>query len=179
MALDYAVQPGPLQKLKPAFQNWRLYAFVAVLCVPFAYLGYSLLSFTLSNGIHQHGDTTSVDLKSLGNFPFDGVNGMLTDVPKDFRALDGKRVELTGMMWSAKSAGPHTNEFQLVYNIAKCCFGGPPKVQERVFVHTHGPIQFYDVQVNIVGTLHVRLKRDETGTVDSVYDLDLESVNPV
>jgi hypothetical protein len=181
MDLDYSVQPSLWQRLRPALQNWRLLLFIGIVCVPCVLAGYTFFSDITTKGIHQHGDYASVDLKAMGQFPFNDQDGRLTDVPSDYRQLDGKRVELTGMMWDLRSAGPQTSRFQLVYNIAKCCFGGPPKVQERVFVHVHGGegVQFYDQQVDIVGTLHVRLKRNDQGTVESVYDMDLESLKPV
>ena len=179
MELDYSVEPTLLQRVKPALQNWRLYAFVAVLCIPFAWMGYTLINENLSGGIHQYASYTSVDLKSMGNFPFNEQDGLLTDVPKEFRDLDGKRVELRGMMWDLKSAGPETAQFQFVYNIAKCCFNGPPRVQERVFVHCpNGAVRYYDQLAVAVGTLHVRVKRNEQGAVYSVYDMDLESIKP-
>lgn len=178
MALDYSVEPTLMQRWKPALQNWRLFAFVGFFFVVFGGFGYTILSEVLSHGIHQHGNYISAELKPLGQFPFNDQSGLLTDVPKDYRALDGKRVELKGMMWDLHAAGPHVAQFQLVYNIQKCCFNGPPLVQERVFVHVTKRIPWYDQLVSCVGTLHVRLKRDETGTVKSVYDMDLDSVTP-
>jgi hypothetical protein len=181
MALDYSVEPSLLQRWKPVLQNWRLVAFVGFFFLLFGCFGYTILSEVLTHGIHQHGDYTSVDLKSMGQFPFNEQTGLFTDVPKDYRSLDGKRVELKGMMWSLQSAGPRVSQFQLVYNIQKCCFSGPPQVQERVFVHFHHdkPIQYYDQLVTITGVLHVRLKRDDQGVVRSVYDMDMESLTPV
>ena len=38
-------------------------------------------------------------------------------------------------MYAGGSAAPKVPAFQLVYSIQKCCFGGPPRVQERVFVN--------------------------------------------
>lgn len=178
MALDYAVEPGLAQRIKPKLQNWRLIVFVVALCVPFVWMGYTLLSESLSNGIHQHGSYTYADLKSLGQFPFNDQTGKLTDVPKDYRQLDGKRVELKGMMWTPASSGSNIAEFQLVYNIQKCCFNGPPQVQERVFVHFHKPIHWYDQLADVTGTLHVRLKKNDMGTIYSVYDMDLENIQP-
>lgn len=180
MALDYSVEPTLLQRWKPALQNWRLVSFIGFFFILFGCFGYTILSDVLTHGIHQHGNYISAELKPLGQFPFDEQNGLLTDVPKDYRALDGKRVELKGMMWQLQSAGPNVAQFQLVYNIQKCCFNGPPLVQERVFVHLprDKKIRWYDQLVSCVGTLHVRLKRDDQGTVRSVYDMDLDSLAP-
>lgn len=180
MALDYSVEPSLMQRWKPALQNWRLFAFIGFFFVLFGGFGYTILSEVLTHGIHQHGNYVSVELKPLGQFPFNEQTGLLTDVPKEYRELDGKRVELKGMMWDLRSAGPQLAQFQLVYNITKCCFSGPPQVQERVFVHMpiNKSVQYYDQLVSCVGKLHVRLKRDDQGTVRSVYDLDLERLEP-
>jgi len=175
MELEYSIQPKWTDKVRRALQNWRLYAFIGFFCLLFGGFGYTILNEVLSNGIHSHGDYAYVDLKSMGNFPFDAQNGLLTDIPKDFRNLDGKRVELKGMMYSA-SGSVEVQSFQFVYNIAKCCFGGPPKVQERVFVHVpdNRTVQLSGDQVDIIGRLHVRLQRNSEGTVISLYDMDLE-----
>jgi hypothetical protein len=180
MALDYSVEPGWLQKWRPALQNWKLLAFISFFGLLFGAFGFTIVNEVLTNGIHQHGNYASVDLKSMGNFTFNDQTGLLTDVPKDFRNLDGKRVELKGMMYSGTGAY-EVPSFEFVYNIAKCCFSGPPQVQERVFVHVPGnrKVQMTDVQMDVIGTLHVRLKRSDGGTIISVYDLDLESLKPV
>ena len=86
-----------------------------------------------NKGIEWHGDYADVDLKAMGNFPFSPAAGTRDDVPARWRALDGKRVQLEGFMWSPVSAGTRGTEFQFVYNINICCIGGPPQVQERVF----------------------------------------------
>jgi len=180
MALDYSVEPSLWHRWKPALQNWRLVAFIGVFVLLFGSVAYAFLSFVLSNGVHPHGNYVSVDLKAMGQFPFSNQTGMLTDVPQDYRSLDGKRVELQGMMWSLQSAGPELVQFQLVYNIQKCCFNGPPQVQERVFVHMKRDksTQWYYQLVSATGILHVRLKRNDQGTIYSVYDMDLESLEP-
>jgi len=70
--------------------------------------------------------------------------------------------------------------FQLVYSIQKCCFGGPPRVQERVFVKAppNNPAPFYWQPVRVTGTLHVNAHREE-GQVVSVFDMDVDRVEPV
>lgn len=180
MALDYSVEPSLMQRWKPALQNWRLFAFIGFFFVLFGGFGYTILSSVLTHGIHDRGDYIFVELKPMGQFPFNDQSGLLTDVPKDYRALDGKRVELKGKMYDLRSAGPKLAQFQLVYDVTKCCFSGPPQVQERVFVHMpiNKSVQYYDQLVSCVGKLHVRLKRDDQGTVRSVYDLDLERLEP-
>jgi hypothetical protein len=180
MELDYAIKPSFGQKCRSLLRNWRLMAFVGFFLALFGAVGYILVDASVSHGVHSHGSYTEVDLKSLGFFSFSNTDGRLTDIPKEYRELDGKRVKLTGVMFDGMSAASEVREFQLVYNIQKCCFSGPPQVQERVFVHAAKGrgAQWHDETVDVVGTLHVRLKRDSQGTIQSVYDMDLESMQP-
>lgn len=180
MELDYAVKPTLKQRLKPILQYWRLGLFVGVFALLFGSFGFTFFSDIVSNGIHKHGSYTEVDLKSMGDFHFDDQAGVVSDVPKAFRNLDGKRVELKGMMWNGMAAGSKVRMFQLVYNIQKCCFNGPPRVQERVFVFVPEgkSISMHDALVAVVGKLHVQLKKNAEGTVMSVYTLDLEDLQP-
>ena len=155
--------------------NWRLAIFIAAVGLPLGSAFYVFADQFFSRGIHDRGSYVAVDLKSLGQFPFDDQLGVLADVPRDFRALDGRRVELEGRAFS-RSGALIAREFEFVYDVNKCCFGGPPKVQERVYVHSSKPIVLSGHECRLVGTLHVRLNRNELGTVLSVYDLDLESL---
>jgi hypothetical protein len=161
--------------------NWRLVLFLAVSCLPLTWFGYTFFEQVITGGVQSHGDYTSVDLKAMGNFPFDDDGGTLTDVPAGFRELNGKRVALEGMMWSTGSAGDTVSSCQLVYNIQKCCFSGPPRVQERVFLFGDKgrKFPFFGGMVRVLGKLQVRLKSFPGGKVISVYDLTVESVTPL
>jgi hypothetical protein len=160
--------------------NWRLVVFLAAIAAPFLAIGYVFVSYEMTGGVTNHGDYASVDLKALGNFPFDQANGTINDIPERYRKLDGKRVVLDGYMWAPTSAGPRGTQFQFVYNVAKCCFGGPPQVQERVYGYIppakRDEIQIYDswTFVQLTGVLHVRVVRDGDGVIRSVYDMDVE-----
>jgi hypothetical protein len=71
--------------------------------------------------------------------------------------------------------------FELVYSIAKCCFGGPPQVQERVFAHVPKDMRIPNLTysfANVYGTIHVGVKEDN-GVVTSVYDLDVQKIEPL
>jgi hypothetical protein len=86
----------------------------------------------------------AIDLRTLGNFEFNEHNGTETDVPESLRKLDGKPVSVMGMMWSLQHSGPAALQFQLVYNIQE--HRGPPRVQDRVFVHGNrgSSIEWFD-----------------------------------
>jgi hypothetical protein len=152
--------------------------FLAVSAVPLA-LAYSALDYFINQGINRSGEFLMVDLKAIGNFPFDQQDGKLEDVPKRYRELDGKKVKLQGYMWGHRSAGDRGSEFQFVYNVNECCFKGPPQVQERVYAYAKGKsLRLFSMSqfAEITGVLHVRLVRDEaTGAIYSVYDLNVES----
>jgi len=85
-------------------------------------------------------------------------------------------------MYNPSSAGSRGTEFQFVYNVTKCCFSGPPLVQERVYGHvTKGDVPLFDMFTfaRVTGTLHVRVVRDDGGAIHSVYDLDVDKAEPV
>ena len=148
----------------------------SVLAVLIGYPAYSFIEASINGGAKKSGNVWQVDLKALGNFAFDENNGTINDVPKKWRDLDGKRVQLQGFQYAGNYAGDEIPDFQFVYNIQKCCFGGPPKVQERVFAHSDKGVPNYAPQfATLTGTLHVRPKIVD-GKVVSLYDLDIDSI---
>jgi len=158
----------------------RLVIFLAIVTSPIFCFAFVFIRHTLTGGIQQHSDYAEVDLKDLGNFPLNEYESTISDVPARWRGLDGKRVLLEGFMYAPNSAGGDVNNFQFVYNITKCCFSGPPQVQERVFVRVpSGAVPYEDgIMVNVTGTLHVNVVKDG-GKIISVYTLDLEKVDQV
>jgi hypothetical protein len=160
--------------------NVRLLVLLAVLGLPFIYFGYVIVEQAVTGGVRDRGDYFEVDLKSMGSFPFDAAQDDSNNIPEKWRKLDGKKVALVGEMYAGGSAAPKVERFQLVYSIQKCCFGGPPRVQERVFVKAPPgkSVPFSFTPVRVVGTLHVNAKRVE-GQVQSVFEMDVESVEPV
>lgn len=174
--IDYASADRPLSQ----GVNYRLVMFLAVVAIPFIALAYGYISHQINGGIVQEKDYAKVDLKSLGFFQFDAMRGTVQDIPAKWRALDGKRVQLEGFMYAGSSAGPRLTNFQLVYNIQKCCFSGPPLVQERVFAKTPAgrSLPYVNDMVRVTGILHVNVKRVD-GNVEAIYTLDIEHAQPV
>lgn len=161
--------------------NPRVLVVVAVILLPVAWMMWTFATLSLSRGIETVGEYTTVDLKSLGYFPFNEVDGTLTDVPKEYAALDGKKMFLVGQMYVDASTAPYVDRFQLVYSIQNCCFNGPPKVQERVFVQVPPggrKVPVFSGLAKVYGTLHVRIVK-ENGKIVSLYDLDVEKVEEV
>ena len=174
---DYAVpaarRPGPRI-------SFRLLVVLALVAAPFVYFGYVIIDQSLHGGVTNRGSYYEVDLKSLGYFPFDANKDDLDNVPAQWRQLDGKRVALQGEMYAPSGAGDTVDSFELVYSIQKCCFNGPPRVQERVYATAKkdARVQYYSQVVRVVGTLHVKAQRNEVGAIEKLYELDVESVDP-
>jgi len=161
--------------------NVRLLVFLLVVSAPFLYIIGKSIRFSMTGGITDRGEYVEVDLKALGNFPFDQTAGTIDQVPQRYRELDGKRVLLEGFMFSDSAAGATADRYQFVYNVEKCCFGTSPQVQERVFAKAKKgtPVYHQGVLAQIIGTLHVRVKKDpETGTILSVFEMDVDEAQP-
>src|SRR5882762_8316479 len=94
--------------------NFRVIIFAGVLLFLLGWPVYAFLSETLTRGIHDRGSYKEVDLKAMGFFRIDPHNATLTDVPAAYRALDGQRVLLRGLVDPQRQAGPQITEFTLL-----------------------------------------------------------------
>ncbi len=78
-------------------------------------------------------------------------------IPAPVRALDAKKVAVTGFMLPVKMDGGLVMEFLLVRDAMMCCYGAMPKVNEWVVVKMTGkgvpPLM--DVPITFEGTLQV------------------------
>lgn len=161
--------------------NLRALVFTVVVLFLVGWPVYTFLAEYLTGGIHDRGAYKEVDLKAMGFFEMNPANATLNDIPVKYRGLDGQKVMLKGEIFSPQQVSDLT-EFQLVYSIQKCCYGGPPKVQERVFatVAKGKPIKYAgDGYHTVVGTLHVTMKKNPVnGEITEVYHLDADSVEP-
>ncbi len=161
--------------------NTRMLVFVAVLVGLIGFPIYVYLHELMTGGkVYLSDGTVKVDLKAMSTFEMDQARGTMNDVPPQWRELDGKRVILEGEIWQPREANGSITDFQLVYSIQKCCFSGPPKVQHFVdaTVINDKKVFYYSGPVRVAGTLHVNVK-NEAGKVTSVYQVDVESVDPV
>lgn len=80
-----------------------------------------------------------------------------TAVPESALAADGRDVLLKGYMYPGKQTHG-IRQFLLVRDQGDCCFGGNPKITDRVLVTLAGPpgIEFTPRLVKIAGRFHVR-----------------------
>lgn len=161
--------------------NFRIILFIAIVAAPFLWFGYLFVSQALNHGIEHHNGYDLVNLKALGHFQFDPSSGTIKDVPPQWRQLDGKRVMLKGFMWDGRGAGDRVQRFQFVWNIQKCCFNGPPLVQERVYAHVAKgkTIPFISDFCQVVGVLHVKVIKNNYGNIISVYTMEVDHADPV
>jgi hypothetical protein len=167
---------GPVWTMRTAI---RVVVFAVVMVGLIAYPVYVYLDAAVSGGIKRRGDVIVVDLKAMSDFDINQFAGTDENIPRKFRDLDGKRVECTGEMWAPYSAGGRLDRFELCYSIAKCCFGGPPRVQ--CFVHVTVPqgrdVQYHQGLVTVTGVLHVGVTRSH-GKIQSVYRMEIQAVKP-
>ncbi len=178
--MDAALKLHLSQRLNP-----RILIFVAVLLFLLGWPVYTFLSETLTAGIHDRGDYKEVDLKAMCCFRMDPINATLKDIPARYRALDGQKVMLTGLVVPPQDeSGSEITTFSLLYSYTcGCQLGGPPQVQEKVFATAPSgrPLHFNgEAYSKVIGTLHVTMKRSEiNGEITEVYHLDAESIKPM
>ncbi len=177
--MSYGVRPSIGRRI-----NFRMVTIIAVMGLLVGYPVYTFVKAQVNGGIEWTGKGAAlVDLKALGNFPFNDENGRVADVPKRFRDLDGKQVTLEGFMYCGSSAADRVPDCQFVYSISKCCFGGPPLVQERVFgvAPRGGAMYNYGTQqmIRLTGRMHVQVTKDPGGKISSIYKLDVTDEQPV
>ncbi|MBC7785750.1 MAG: hypothetical protein H7144_18135 [Burkholderiales bacterium] len=177
--IDYREPPAPASSAI----TLRMVVFLAVFGLIIGWIGVQSYS-----ALYQHVEVASVDgvdyykvnLKAMSTFPFDQRYGTIDDVPKDYRALHGKKVILVGEMWAPQAASAEVENFDLVYSIAKCCFSGPPQIQHFIkSTSTKGALPFYGGPVRVKGQLSVEVVKDRDGKITSVYSLAVESLEPV
>ena len=111
--------------------------------------------------------------KKLGSWQF--IEGK-TPIPAEVRALDGKRVEISGFMWS-NSRIQQLTEFILVQSLWSCCFGQVPDMNH--FLEVKLPpgrwAEYYPHPVTLTGKLSVG-ELWEGGHLRSLYRLEAEEV---
>lgn len=157
--------------------NLRLIVFLVLVSLPFLWCLWLILDPRV---IVDKGDYYEVDLKGMGNFPFNAKRDTLDAVPPEVRALDGKKVRFEGEMYAPNEAASDVRGFQLVYSIVECCLGGPPKVQERVFAFVPEDKRvpnYTGRQVTCTGTLHVNVEK-MGGEAVSIFTMDVDKVEP-
>lgn len=104
--------------------------------------------------------------------------GSTARLPAEVRALNGKRVSLTGYMLPTRLEHGLAVEFFIVRTAAMCCYGVTPQPHEWVAVKMKGKglVPLSDVPLHFTGTLHVG-EIYEGDTFVGFYRLEGESVS--
>jgi hypothetical protein len=159
--------------------SWTLKLMAVAAAVIVGYPLFDAIDTAVPHPPHKRGDVWVCDLKTLSSFELDQVHGQTRDIPRAFRDLDGKRVEMAGQMWAPYRADGRVRDFDLVYSVANCCFCGPPKVQHLVKakLRNGASIRYQGGRVEVTGTLHVGVQTSGD-SIESVYRVDVDSVEP-
>lgn len=161
---------------------WTQFTWRTVLCALAAgsvlvYPVYCVLDAAITHGIHERDGLLHVDMQAMSAFPIDQATGTDNDIPICYRQLDGKRVELHGEMWNSVSTGGMVSKFNLVYSVATCCYGGPPRIQcfVKSTMANGQQVEYRHGRMSAIGILHVGVEKT-AGQITSVYRLDVQSV---
>jgi hypothetical protein len=112
-------------------------------------------------------DATSVSFDLLSYYDYDPEADV---IPDEVLALDGKRVELVGVMYYGVDNPDRVTEFYLMPNHMVCCYGTfrineAVEVALRPGLKTQYALNYFVVR----GTIHVGAIRDEEDRVLALY----------
>lgn len=101
-------------------------------------------------------------------------SGEEVDFPDRIRALDGKKVSLTGYMIAMRWNKDKLQHFMLVRDLKACCFGGQPEADEWVDVpmNTEGTSYIQFVPVVTRGTFRLTGSSDDAGYAVGAYKIE-------
>jgi hypothetical protein len=119
--------------------------------------------------------SAELTVEQISDFDFDQTNGIRSDIPAKFRALDGKRISLVGWMWAPQASEDGVHDFQLV-NLNRSDFK-PPAAQEFISCHLNEPVPYVDGKLRASGTLRINIVHDASnGVIRSVISLDVDEL---
>jgi len=98
-------------------------------------------------------------------------------IPASARQLDGQQVFIKGYVYPGLQT-KGIREFVLVRDKGDCCFGGNPKITDRIQVKLKSPltIDFHDGLFRLAGTFHVGVGAASEGLGQAIYHLDADHV---
>ena len=161
--------------------NLRILFFIAIVVAILGWIVYLAADTALSGGVKDRGGYFEVELKALSDFRFSQTDGTIDDVPKQWRDLNNKTVVLVGEIApTGQKAVGNAAQFDLVYSVQDCCFGGPPQIQHfiKVTVPPDAPFTTNGGPIRVKGTLKVDVTRDpQNGNVTGVYSVLADGVS--
>jgi hypothetical protein len=135
--------------------------------------GYRTISFQTLGAFDADKFKKSLKLLEHANQP--------NDLPVDVKALGGEKVAIRGYMIPLEVEKEGVKTFALVRDLASCCFGGNPKLNEWVYVTMKppntAPYSAYNAVV-VTGTLEVGASMVNQGELN-LYRLTGEKVQKV
>ncbi|MHC4958086.1 MAG: DUF3299 domain-containing protein [Planctomycetota bacterium] len=122
-----------------------------------------------------HKGFKAIEFDTLRAFDYDPEADI---VPDDVRKLDGKQVELRGVMYYAVEDPEKVTDFYLMPDHMVCCFGTPRLNDAVEIIQKKGGVTQYVVNYYLIrGKLAVGQVTNEEGTVLCIYritDADVE-----
>jgi hypothetical protein len=96
-------------------------------------------------------------------------------IPESAQALDGKRVFIKGYMYPGEQQ-TKIRSFVLCRDNGDCCFGGNPKLTDRILVELDGQLatDYVTRQRHLAGTFRVRPSEAVDGLGVAVYRLEAD-----
>ncbi|MDZ4782715.1 MAG: DUF4190 domain-containing protein [Planctomycetia bacterium] len=87
-----------------------------------------------------------------------GDNDVAGAVPAQAESLDGKRVFIKGYIYPPPGSPPYVTRFLLVRDKGDCCFGGNPKITDRILVDIAPPgrLEFNQSLRKLAGTFRLQ-----------------------
>jgi hypothetical protein len=133
------------------------------------------------------GGYLSVGFDRLASFDYAASDAPVTNIttkvdaadkfiPNEIKALNGKKVVISGFMLPLEVHGETATEFLILRNQSSCCFGTAPKLNEFVMVKVPKGVNcIMDQVVNIAGVLHIGTTR-ENGYITQIYQMDGDKI---
>jgi hypothetical protein len=162
---------------------WRCFALGSLLL-----LGAVRASDTLAAGkTVSSPEPAALGFEVLASFPYalPDITGSSADstapkpeIPAAIRDFHGRMVAVTGYMMPLQLEEGLARQFVLVRNLASCCYGMMPNLNEYVLVTMgKGVRPVMDVPITVIGTLKVG-ETYEDGFLVGIYQLDGDKLNP-
>lgn len=132
---------------------------------------------TLKNGSIALGFDVLGEYKYVTQPPDIPKEKLPRQIPDEVLKYDGKRVQVRGFMLPIKvSEEGHVEQFFLFRDLASCCFGGYPKMNEWVFINVPKSMTVNMVAyapIAVTGVISIG-EKIEFGRVTSIYRLEAD-----
>jgi hypothetical protein len=144
-----------LRKIKSApeeFTGLNLAKVGLALGIVFWLGGTSWLSYVYATEVPDGYERITYRMLQPGDNDADGA------IPAQAASLDGKRVFIKGYIYPPPGSPPYVTRFLLVRDKGDCCFGGNPKITDRILVDIAPPgrLEFNQSLRKLAGTFRLQ-----------------------